>query len=147
MSVLIEVPYFFTMKLSPEKIKEIASELEIGMTCYVHKRSQELLFMPDEDNPYFDPEPWQDVIDKIDTNPQDYLEIELMDSHSSYMVMEDFADQLPDLELRKRAFRKLNQKRPFANFKYLIENSEFDEEWYAFKTKAMEDWVRKQIPT
>lgn len=134
------------MKLSPEQIKEIASELEIGMTCHVHKKTQEMLFLPDPDSPYFDPEPWQDVIDQLDANPQDYLEIDPIDSHSSFIVMEDFADQIRDPELRKRAFSILNQRRPFANFKYLIENSEFDEDWYAFKRKALEDWVRRRIP-
>lgn len=134
------------MKLTPAQIREIAQELDTGMTCYVHKQSLEIECIPDMDAPFFDLEPWEEIIDKIQGNRSDYFEFEGMDSHQAFQVMQDFADELPDQKFKDKLFKALSWRKPFANFKWLIDESDYRQNWFDFKQAAMEAWVHEQIP-
>ncbi|MBN1181101.1 MAG: hypothetical protein JXB49_02360 [Bacteroidales bacterium] len=39
----------------------------------------------------------------------------------------------------------LNRKSPFANFKAEIESSAYRKEWFAFRTKRHEEYVKEQL--
>lgn len=133
------------LKLEDTKINEIAQELDTGFLCFIHKQTLELVTLPDQDNPYFDPTAWDEPLDIVDKNPGDYVEIERMDGRSSFEVMEDFAEEVTDPEISRKLFRVLSRKRPFANFKYWVEEFGIREDWFAFKQAALENWVRKQL--
>jgi len=96
-------------------------------------------FFPDEENP------WQEVIDKIENNWGDYIRIEPMNSHQSYAVMESFAYQLEADGFRKKLLTSLNRPKPFRNFNYLIQESDFRQEWFDFRQERNIEWVREQI--
>ena len=40
--------------------------------------------------------------------------------------------------LQNKLISALNNRRPFANFKVLVENSEYREQWFEFRQKAYE---------
>ncbi|NJW54542.1 hypothetical protein, partial [Salinimicrobium oceani] len=92
----------------------MAELLLCGQICFLNIRTgefdyhpSEMDFFPDEDNP------WQEVIDKIENNWDDYIRIEPMNSNQSYAVMETFADQLEADGFRKKLLTALNRPKPF----------------------------------
>ena len=47
--------------------------------------------------------------------------------------MEGFADKVPDGRLQQKLINALNKKRPFANFKYIIDNSVYRQDWFDYR--------------
>ncbi len=134
--------------LTTDQIKEIADQLDTGSTCYINKKTREQLFLSGDEDSFFDPDEdaWADDRSKVDENPADYLEIEKMESHDSFSVMEDFAESVDFPKLRSELIYVLNQKKPFSKFKYAVDNSgEYREKWFAFKAERVQQWVKEQI--
>lgn len=133
------------MNLTEKDIKEIASELDIGMICFYHPPTGEIESYPDPDDILFEPEPWQEIMDKIDNDFDNYVRFEKMSSRQGYGVMEDFALSLNDENFKKKCLNLLQRRKPFHNFKDLVEFSDYREDWFAFKNQASIDWVKKQM--
>jgi hypothetical protein len=133
--------------MSDEKINEIAGELDCGLKCFVHKENGTLISYPDQLNyPDFDTDEWTEVMKKVEDDFDNYVEIEKMDPHESFRVMESFADTLDDVRLRDKLIRALSKSKPFRNFKFEIDNSgPHREHWFAFKNRRLFEWVKGQV--
>lgn len=130
------------MPISEEHIKEIAEYLDCGMVCFYHRPTNTIEFHPDE---ILDEEVWQEVIDKIENDWNNYDRFEKMDSNQGFRVMEDFADSLDNADFKKEIFKRLSNHKPFRNFKDLIDSSEYRQSWFDFKEQANIEWVKEQI--
>lgn len=133
------------MIIPEQKIKEIAEWLETGMMVFYHKQTGEIFYHPDPYDPYFDPEPWQEKIDKIESEREKYLRFESMESWQAFKVMEHFADSLSDLKFKGMVYDRLSRKKPFQNFKMLVESSDYRQEWFDFRDNATIEWVKEQL--
>lgn len=133
------------MKLSQELIAEIASELECSMLCFYHLPTGTLESHPDPDDPYFEDEHWKEAMDKIESDRDNYIHFDKMTSHQAYEVMENFAYSLDDTAFRDKILERLERRKPFQNFKHLVEYSEYRQDWFDFRTNAYVEWVKKQL--
>ncbi|RUA33204.1 MAG: hypothetical protein DSY77_10890 [Bacteroidetes bacterium] len=133
------------MILPEHKIKEIVDWLGTGMLVFYHKETGDVLYHPDPDNPYFEPELWQDQIDEIEKDRDKYLKFESMDSRQSFKVMEHFADSLSDLKFKGMLYDRLSRKKPFQNFKMLVESSDYRQDWFDFRDNASIEWMKEQL--
>lgn len=133
--------------ITPEILKQIAEELDMGMVCYYHKTTGGLEIYPDENhNPGFDGEFWEDVMDKVSENRDDYIEIEPMHSHESFGVMENFVGKIDHVPTRNKFIDAISRKRPFAHFKDTLDYyPELLEKWYVFKSEAYIQYVKDQL--
>ncbi len=135
------------LAITAKLINEIAQDLDTGMIVYVNPQTGEVLTIPDEK--CFaggDFEAWEEDIAKVENAPNEFKVIEAMDSHNSFKVMEEFAEQLSDKNFQQRVFDALSHKKPFANFNALIHSTTHErEQWFSFKTKALERWVLQQL--
>ena len=60
--------------------------------------------------------------------------------------MEAFAERLKgDEKLQNQLFRALNNRKPFANFKDIIDNSDYRQNWFDFKFRWLENSVAIQL--
>lgn len=135
------------IKISKEKIKEIAEELDCGMKCYYNNKTKEIKTIIDFDSHYgADEELWEDVIKELEENRTDYVEIERMSSRESFLVMVDFTDLVDNSALREKLINSLNRSKPFRNFKWIIDNSgDYRQKWFEFKNQKYIEWVEKKI--
>ncbi len=134
------------MKLPPEKVNEIAQELQCGLRCFVHLQTGELVSIPTEEGlDNTDSELWQDTITKLDQDFSDFVEIEPMSSREAFQVMEDFTETTPR-SLKARLLDALDRKKPFQHFKTIVDNAGvFRQQWFAFRDNRWEEWVRQQL--
>jgi hypothetical protein len=135
------------MSLTEEHIAEIAEELESGMICFYHRPTGEIVSHPDPDDPYFEAELWQETLDKIEEDRDNYQQFEKMDSRQEFRLMEDFADSLTDSRFQDSIFERLSKPKPFQNFKNLIDSSNYRQAWFDFKKQAYIDFVKRQLET
>ncbi|HED08134.1 MAG TPA: hypothetical protein ENI57_08470 [Ignavibacteria bacterium] len=135
------------MELTNELIKSIAEELDCGMKVYVHKETKELKSIIDFDSNYFaDTELWQEDIDEIEENIDEYIQFEKMDSRESFQVMEDFTNTVTDEELKMKLELGLRLSKPFRNFKDIIDDEgEYRQKWFDFKSEKYIEFVKEQL--
>ncbi|MFW6389389.1 MAG: UPF0158 family protein, partial [Marinilabiliaceae bacterium] len=67
------------------------------------------------------------------------------ESSQGFKIMERFVDEVDDPRLRDQLINALNRKRPFANFKNLVETSSFRQAWFDFKQKQLEMLVWDEL--
>lgn len=134
--------------LPPEQIKDIAEQLDCGFRAFIHKTSYQMLFVPNE-NDLIDIEldPWEEEFTELDNNFTDYFEVEKWSSNEAFQMMEDFTEQLStNSKLQSELFKALNKRKPFREFKFVIDNSgDFREQWFDFKNRWQLEFVKRQI--
>lgn len=134
--------------LPDEQIKEIAEQLDCGFTCFWNKESGELIFIPDSMRyPEMDEDTWADDLEKIERNPEGYSKIEPLEPFESFEIMENFVYTLGDSNaLKAKLIGALNKKKPFREFKFLIDNAgDYRQKWFDFKDEALMQRVRDHI--
>ena len=71
------------------------------------------------------------------------LKFEPLESSESFRIMEYFTSQLKNIPLQNKLINALNNRKPFANFKFHIDNSgEFRQQWFNVKQKQLEKHVK-----
>lgn len=133
------------MKPTEDQIKEIAELLDCGELCFWHRPTGTLEHHPNPDSPYFDPEPWQETLDKIESDWDNYIRFDPMDSLQSFQVMEGFANSLSDNSFRTRLLKLLAQHKPFRKFKEAVDDSNHRQNWFDFKEQGYINWVHEQL--
>ncbi|WP_121667471.1 UPF0158 family protein [Mesonia aquimarina] len=134
------------MNYSEKTIRELADLIDCGHVCFLEKTTEKIEYYPEETDLLYDEEiPWQDIIDKIENNPADYIRIEGMNSNQSFRVMEKFTGNIEAEPLREKVIDALNRPKPFGNFNYLVEGSNYRQEWFDFKLAQHMLWVKDQI--
>ena len=100
--------------LTEHQIKEIAEQFDCGFRSFWHKPTATLLFVPDRKNYLFaDTELFDEELQKLEDNFEDYLEIEKPDSSDSFEIMILFTEQLEDnSNIKNQLTYALNKKKP-----------------------------------
>jgi hypothetical protein len=88
---------------------------------------------------------WEAEEMKINEEWGDFIVVSKMESREAFRVMENFMHEVQDERLQKEVIRKLEGKRPFANFKAVIESSSVRENWFAFRSEAIQEFVKEQL--
>jgi len=137
------------LKLTEEQIWDIAENLDMGLHCYCHRETGEIEAFPDFDAIGWEEEdlgPWQESVDKLEKNREDYWGFRKMDSSESYGVMAAFAETVDDQQLRYKLEDALNERKPFRNFKRHIDDSgAYRQKWFDFKKQKLIEFVKAQI--
>ena len=136
------------IKPTEEKIKEIAENLDIGMLTCFNIRTGEIEATPDVFDVFAEePDPeWQEIIDKVEENSDDWVVFEKFESWESYKMMESFIATVDDIKLRQELHTAIQKRKPFSRFKYIIEDAgEYRQQWFDFKETYYMNHVRRQI--
>ena len=134
----------------PEKYKkvvfEIAGGLLAGLVYFFNPETLEVESIP-KDFAY-DPEEFEvitgETMESAGINYENWqkcIEIEPMESRDSFKIMEYFIDEVENKSFQDELIDALNRKKPFANFKYLVENFEQRQQWFDFRRKQWEYYV------
>lgn len=134
--------------LTDEEILEITTELELGLLVYFHKKTRKIVSLPDFEVHYFtveDEDLWPGK-KEVEGNEEEYIKFEPWDSDDSYRVRKDFACQLDDEDLKKRLLKALNNRKPFRNFGYEIDDSgPYRQQWFDYSRMRYLKNVRRQL--
>jgi hypothetical protein len=94
---------------------------------------------------YFEENKMEDTAEEALNNPYKFLPIEHSNSSKAFEVMEAFIETVKDSKLRSQLINALQRKKPFANFKYTIDNSPLRQEWFQFKDEAYAEIAKEWI--
>ena len=133
------------MKITSKQINHIAQELEMGMKVYINTETLEYIAIPKDDILMMDSELWEEALEEINYKWPGFILIEEMDSREAYKIMEAFVSEIDDTKFQQKLTRILDNRRPFANFKNEIEWSDYREDWFAFRTKKYEEYLKSLL--
>lgn len=132
------------LELIPEKyrdiVKEIADNMSANLISYFNPDTQEIEFIP-KDVLYGGFDEFEDSFPLTNEEWDNCITIEPLDSRESYEIMESFVNHLKDKKEASKLSQALNGRKPFANFNHQIHNSDYREDWFAFRQKELEKYV------
>jgi hypothetical protein len=134
--------------LTDEELKEIAGQLDCGNRCYYNRQTKKFLFTPDFENNFdADEELFEEELEELETNFDEYVEIEKPNSSDSFEIMENFVESLDDKNVFKsKLTNALSKKKPFSEFKFVIDNSGgLRQQWFDFKNEQLNNWVIEKM--
>ena len=73
------------------------------------------------------------------------MTLEKPESRDAFRIMADFVDEVDDERLREDLVKILNRQSPFANYKAEIDESDYRQRWFDFRTKKHEEYVKEQL--
>ncbi|HEY3370647.1 MAG TPA: UPF0158 family protein [Prolixibacteraceae bacterium] len=138
----------------PEKylkaVAEIAGGLDAGLFCFLNMDTLETEVVPesflvdlDEFEQY--KEEWGDNIEFKYPSWENCMTFEPLESHESFKIMERYTNQLEDKKLQIQLVNALNHRKPFAHFKFIIDNSVYRQDWFDFKKHRLEIYVKELL--
>jgi len=135
-----------TPKLSPAELNDIVQDLDMGMLVFIHKETKDIISVANRDDAFYeDPEGiWSERYELIDSDP-DYIQIEKWPSHKAFEIMDGFVDEIDDRQLKIALLQALENRKPFRNFKNIIENSAYREDWFSFRSKKEEELLKEML--
>jgi len=127
-------------------IESIAGSIDAGFVCFLNPDTLEIEEVPQ--GLIDDPEGSElltgvslDDCDLKYTQWEQCITIEPMCSRESFTIMDQFVRQLRDTTYRNRLIDALHERKPFARFKQIIDNSPYRQDWFEFKNKATQQHV------
>jgi len=128
--------------------KEIAQNLNCGLDSYFNPKTDEIISIPNF-SLIADEEEFQAAfkadLQKVSKNKSDYIKVEVLEDFESFKIMERFVNQMPENQLKLDLEKALHNKKPFQNFKYSIETSDFRNLWFEFKQNELEKIVMDKL--
>ena len=127
-------------------VSDIANSIDSGFVCLLNTDTLEIeeiierVFNDPDEFEMITGESVEDMEFKYHSW-NNYIKIEPMESHESFDIMKLFAENLEDKKKQVALFNALNRKHPFANFKNLVENSIYRQDWFDFKHAQLELYV------
>lgn len=135
------------IKLSQKQLLTIASDLEMGMRCYINKNTGDIITVPVLEDMFFDEDQeMEDLLRPVRDTPEKYLEVERMPSAKMREVMNKFATEEDDAAVKQQLIDALQGQRPFRAFKRVVSSSvDFRQRWFVYKANCYRTWVEKQL--
>ncbi|HUW05231.1 MAG TPA: UPF0158 family protein [Williamwhitmania sp.] len=135
------------IKLSQKQLLTIASDLEMGMRCYINKNTGDIITVPVLEDMFFDEDQeMEDLLRPVRESPEKYLEVERMPSAKMREVMNKFATEEDDAVVKQQLIDALQGQRPFRAFKRVVSSSvDFRQRWFVYKANCYRTWVEKQL--
>ncbi|MDP2888366.1 MAG: UPF0158 family protein [Bacteroidota bacterium] len=133
-----------------ELVKSIAQNIDCGSVCFINPETLEVEEIPKTmlDDPYeykMHTGTDSDQQTFLHEDWETYIRFDPRESHESFGIMEGFIDQLNDKTLKNKLQNALNNRKPFANFKNIIETSSFRQVWFDYKQGQLEKMVWKEL--
>src|SRR5690625_352482 len=129
-------------------INEIAQDIHMGYDCYYNHLTDEIISIPDLDQAMDEEviyEAFGEQIKEVTDNSDKYIKFKPLWSRDSFKIMERFADQMEDQEFQAKLYNALNRRKPFRNFKNIVDSSDYRQTWFDFKIKALEEFVAEEL--
>lgn len=124
-------------------IRNMADSLLCGMTCFYEKATNTFIEYPKEAENHLmfgEENPWQEVIDKVEHDGDNYIMIDPMPSFEAFKVMEQFAREIDSPGFSSKLLNALDKRKPFQNFNHLIENDfDYRQLWFDFRLQKIWD--------
>ncbi len=140
---VLEIPEKYEKLLHP-----IAQAIDCGLICYLNLDTLEIEELPSlliTDRADFETQcgEWEEEFKH--QHWENHMSFEPLGSRESFRIMEGFAAQQSDAKFQEQLFYALNNRKPFASFKWKVDNSPYRQDWFDFKQQWLEGHIREDL--
>lgn len=129
--------------LSEEILRDIAQNLQMGMKCWYHVPTGEVLSAPDDMRHDYDEELWQNIFNDINKKKNNCIVFECLETLSEFRIMQSFAgNEVNDMGIEAALIHALNHKKPFRHFKAIIDSSPYREAWFKYRDECYISYIQ-----
>jgi len=133
-----------------ELVKSVAQNIDCGLVCFINPETLEVEEIPKTmlDDPFGSKMQTGTNSDEqtfLHEDWETYIRFDPRESHESFGIMEGFIDQLNDKNLKIKLQNALNNRKPFTNFKRIVESSSFRQAWFNYKQGQLETMIWKEL--
>jgi len=133
------------VKLSEEQIKDISEDLQLGFKVYINKETLETRSIYDFGYLSGVSDLWEEELNRIKKNWNNYFEIRGMEPWEVFEIMEDYIQEIVKKEDESDLLDALKDKRSFAKFRALVEGSDYKQSWFTFRKDRYLKYVRNKL--
>ena len=137
-----------TSNYPADLIKDIAEGIDMGMIYFLNTDTHEFERVLSEsyDSYRDDENSDKEMYDKVESWPN-RVRIDPPESWESFKIMEGFIEScIPDGDPAKhRLSEAIARRKPFQNFKSVIDGSPYRQAWFDYKQSRLETFVLNQI--
>ena len=136
------------LSLTEKEVDFIATQLLKGMVCFYQIDKKKIHFMPDDEDYFnYDLTPdEEDILDEIDAEPDNFAEFTKMEVPQEHQIMQDFIDRrVKERNLAEDLVNALTKPKSMTAFKFLIDESKYQEDWAEYRKSKYQDWVKEQV--
>ena len=140
-------PLNFTfMKLSKQQIELLTEDLEMGMICFVHKQTGQIVSLIPEQELDVVGQEERKAWEKMKGKEEDYYQVEKMPSRDAFKIMMDFTAEVTDEGIKSKLLGALERRKPFRHFRNTLEYyGDVLEQWYVYKTQRDKNWYANRL--
>ncbi|MFA8436067.1 MAG: UPF0158 family protein [Marinifilaceae bacterium] len=135
------------IKLSDQHIKEIAQDLEKGLTCHIHCKTGKIISFPEVDLADFGEEDqWFEDRREVEENWVDYLVILPPSPKEVLEMIRQFLESVDAGGYRNSLLQSLEMAHPFREFKKSLHDfPTLRKEWFRYKDEKYRNWIRLRL--
>ncbi|SFF34450.1 UPF0158 family protein [Spirosoma endophyticum] len=133
--------------LDDSLLNDILEQQQLGMSCYVHRQTGQLITVPDPDQfSELETQDWQADMHQVEMFPEQYWPVPNLSSRDQFRFMEAFVHQLPEGLFQRKLLVILSRPKPFRHFKDAIDRSgSYRLAWFAFRNEQTLLWLKRQL--
>ncbi|GGZ22050.1 hypothetical protein GCM10007049_13540 [Echinicola pacifica] len=137
------------LTLTDKEIDSIAHLLLKGKICYYQEDKKVIHHLPDEEENFNENLTLEeeDLLDEIDSDPDNYAEFVKMEPAQESYIMDQFAENfVENKSFQEDLYDALTKSKAMERFTFLIEESgKYHTKWQEFRLQKYKDWVLEQI--
>ena len=124
--------------------REVGEAMSMGDSrCFINIETLKVDIHASEE--YFDSNDMEDSAEEATNNPKKILLLKPISSRDAFETMEAFINTVKNKYLQNRLMQAIDQKKPFANFKKIIDNSIERQNWFDFRDKAYAEIAKEWL--
>ncbi|MFD2934716.1 UPF0158 family protein [Spirosoma flavum] len=133
--------------LNDSQLKDILDQQQIGMSCYVHRQTGQLITFPNLDQfSELETREWQADMLQVEAFAEQYWQVPSLSSGDTFRFMEQFVLQQTEEPFRSKLLVILSRPKPFRHYKDVIDRSgPYRQAWFAFRDEQTLAWLKRQL--
>lgn len=136
------------LSLTKKEVEFIATQLLKGNVCFYQVDKKKIHHLPDDEDHFnYDlTEEEEDILDEIEDQPDNFAEFTRLEHAEEHQLMQDFVDRrVKERTLAEDLVSALSNPKASTAFQFLLEGSNYKEEWTEFLRGKYQDWIKEQV--
>lgn len=136
------------LSLTEKEVEFIATQLLKGNVCFYQVDKKKIHHLPDDEDHFnYDlTEEEEDILDEIEDQPDNFAEFTRLETTEEHQLMQDFVDRrVKERALAEDLVSALSNPKASTAFQFLLEGSNYKEEWTEFLRGKYQDWIKEQV--
>ena len=131
---------------SASSIQNIVRLLDNGYLVYIHKSTGKVTAIPEFDGFIDFNDDTNSEVNNVEANPDDYLQVQGMNSREMFNLMMDFAQEQEDMSVTRKLVEALRKSDGIGHFNSAIKQMpDIKMEWLEYRDEKLQRFIKNKL--